>query len=241
MIQEIDVVIHLGARPGVRRSLTHPTEYNNNIAAMTSVLRFCELMGVPVVYASSSTVYGTNVAPPFKEDMPLEAESFYGLSKIINEQQAAFWKDVRSIALRFFTVYGPLGRPDMAIGIWTEAIKEGKPITLYVDEQGEYLKRDWTYIDDIVAGIKAAAVKIVNREELPKAINLGNSKPESIEKVVYKLSELLSKPIEIVKELRPVSDAPETGADIGLARKYLGFNPIVEIEDGLERVVRLSI
>lgn len=240
MFQDLDVIIHLGARPGVRRSLTHPHEYNNNVSAFTSILRFCELSGVPVVYASSSTVYGTRRAAPFSEDMALEADSYYGLTKIMNEQQAAFWSDVRSVALRFFTVYGPYSRPDMAIGKWTEAIQDDKPITLFTDENGEYLRRDWTYVDDIVSGIKAAAKKIYNEEELPKAINLGNNRPESIEKVVYILSDLLGKPIEVVKKQRPKSDAPETGADITLARKYLGFNPKTVIEDGLEKAVRLT-
>jgi UDP-glucuronate 4-epimerase len=229
--------VHLAAQAGVRHGITHPEAYvHSNLSGFVSILELLRRYpSVPLIYASSSSVYGLNPKIPFSEDDPTHSPaSFYGATKKCNEVMAHAYHHLYGIpctGLRFFTVYGPWGRPDMAYFSFAQAIAEGKSISVYGDGQ---LRRDFTYIDDIVQGT-AAAIDL----SLPHAIfNLGNSEPHSILDMVRILEKALGKEARIAYCAGPQGEVPMTYADISRAKKMLGYAPRTSLQEGLTQFIQ---
>ena len=238
------VVIHLAAQAGVRHSLEHPQDYvDANITGHLAVLELARrLPGFRhLVYASSSSVYGGNDKLPFSVDDPVDRPlSIYGATKRADELMSRSYGHLFGLpatGLRFFTVYGPWGRPDMAMFIFTRAILEGRPITLF--NEGE-MQRDFTYVDDIVAGVVAALDR--PPPSAPGApphrlYNLGNHRSEPLRRLVELVEQALGRKATI--ELAPMQpgDARASFADIASATRDLGFLPRVSIDEGVPRFV----
>jgi len=231
-------ICHLAAQAGVRYSLTHPHIYEeSNLAAFLNILEVTRHHKISrLVYASSSSVYGGNTQMPFAEtdrvDTPV---SLYAATKKANELMAHSYSHLfgfQSIGLRFFTVYGPWGRPDMAMWIFVKAIKEGKPIKVF--NHGN-MKRDFTYIDDIINGVCGAL--FADGLEQYEIFNLGNHRSEHLIEMIGIIEKELG--IEAKKELMPMQpgDVPESYADIAKARKKLDFNPETSIDKGIPRFI----
>jgi UDP-glucuronate 4-epimerase len=233
-------VIHLAAQAGVRYSLQDPFCYIDanvmgTLVMLEAVRRVRGLRGM--VYASSSSVYGANTKQPFSVDDPVDHPvSLYGATKRSCELIAESYSRLYGLpitGLRFFTVYGPWGRPDMAAYLFTRAILAGEPIQVFNEGR---MARDFTYIDDIVAGVAAAA-------DRPGAIgehriyNLGNHRPEQLLDFIGVLERLLGR--TAIKKLLPMQpgDVPASYADIETARRDLGFEPRATIETGLAAFV----
>lgn len=228
-------IIHLAAQAGVRYSLVNPKAYIiSNMEGFANILELCRHHQLPLVYASSSSVYGTNTKIPFSIEDPTDnPASFYGATKKANEVMAFSYHHLYQIpmtGLRFFTVYGPWGRPDMAYYSFAEAIYSGKPIPLF--NHGK-MERDFTYIDDIVEGILAA----VDLEGGAEIFNLGNHHPETLNTFVSLLEHYIGK--QAIVEFLPMQpgDVPITYADIELSQKRLGFTPKTSLAEGLEKFV----
>ncbi|GBD43378.1 UDP-N-acetylglucosamine 4-epimerase [bacterium HR40] len=241
---QIDRVVHLAAQAGVRWSLTHPFDYvRSNLVGHMVVLETCRhhLPGlVHLVYASSSSVYGANAKVPFSvEDRVDQPVSLYAATKRADELLSECYARLYGIpqtGLRFFTVYGPWGRPDMALYIFADAIVAGRPLTLY--NYGR-MRRDFTYIDDIVQGVLAALDRPPPREGgVPHRLyNLGNNRPVELVELVRLLERAIGRPAEVrLAELQP-GDVVETFADIEASRRDLGFVPQTPIEEGVRRFV----
>lgn len=229
-------ILHLAAQAGVRYSLENPEAYlQANINGFLNILEICRSSpSVPLIYASSSSVYGLNHIIPFAVgDQTDRQASFYGVTKKTNELMAHTYHHLYGIAvtgLRFFTVYGPWGRPDMAYFSFTKAIVEGKQIELY--NEGE-MQRDFTYISDIVAGTAAAV-----DHSFPCALfNLGNHKPEPLKKLVAILEKELRKKAKTVLVPMQPGDVVSTYADIHESETLLGFSPKVSLEEGIASFV----
>jgi UDP-glucuronate 4-epimerase len=233
-----DVVCHLAAQAGVRHSLTHPFAYQkSNLEGFLNVLELCRHNGVRrLVYASSSSVYGGNRKLPFSESDPVDHPvSLYAATKKANELMAHTYTHLfglQTVGLRFFTVYGPWGRPDMAAWLFAEAMMAGKPIRLF--NHGR-MRRDFTYIADIVPGVLAALFR--DGLDPCEVINLGSHRPENLTDFVAVLAEAVG--VEARLELLPMQpgDVEATYADIDLARRKLGFEPRTPISEGLPRFV----
>lgn len=228
-------LVHLAAQAGVRYSLVNPKAYIlSNMEGFANVLEVCRHAHLKLIYASSSSVYGTNTKIPFSIEDPTDnPASFYGATKKANEVMAFSYHhlyQIPTIGLRFFTVYGPWGRPDMAYYSFAEAIYAGKPIPLF--NHGK-MERDFTYIDDIVAGISAA----LDLEGKAEIFNLGNHKPETLNTFVSLLEKYIGKPA--LKEYLPMQpgDVPITYADIEQSQEKLGFYPKTGLAEGLEKFV----
>lgn len=230
-------IIHLAAQAGVRYSLENPEAYlKTNVDGFLSVLEVVRMHpSIKLIYASSSSVYGTNDKIPYAtSDRTDHQASLYGVTKKANELMAQSYHHLFNldlVGLRFFTVYGPWGRPDMAYFLFTKAIDEDKPIQLFNFGNCE---RDFTYIDDIVEGIVACL-------RLPKGnsiYNLGNHKPVKLSYFVETLENLLEKKAE--KKLLPLQagDVVATFADIESSIKDLGYHPKTSIEEGLSHFVK---
>ncbi len=242
---EIEIVIHLAAQAGVRYSLENPFAYvESNLVGHMVVLELCR-SGLPrlrrLVYASSSSVYGANRKVPFAEGDRVDAPvSLYAATKradeLLSESYARLY-GLPQIGLRFFTVYGPWGRPDMAYYSFALRILRGEPITLF--NHGR-MRRDFTYIDDVVAGVLAAAGHDPVRDDgIPHRIyNLGNHRPVELTTFVDLLERALGRRAE--RRLAPMQpgEVVETFADIEEARRDLGFAPRTRLEEGLERFAR---
>lgn len=251
---EPERVIHLAAQAGVRYSIDNPHAYIDcNIVGYMNILQACREQRVAhLVYASTSSVYGANKAMPFSVhhnvDHPL---SLYAATKKANELMAHTYShlfDLPTSGLRFFTVYGPWGRPDMALFKFTKAILEGKPITVF--NHGHH-KRDFTYIDDIVEGVVRVSDKVAEPNpdwtgEAPdsatsfapyRLFNIGNSKPVALEHFIQVLEECLG--IKAERELLPMQpgDVPETSADIDDLSEHVDFRPATTVETGVARFV----
>jgi len=244
-----DYVVHLGAQPGVRYSFREPSVYvRNNLVGFASVLEACRKTPPKhCVYASSSSVYGDAAKAPFREDGGAEDPvSFYGVTKKCNELMARHYAQqygVRLTGARFFSVYGPWGRPDMSPTLFASAISEGRKVPLF--NRGKNL-RDFTYIDDIVAGVvrillyppeKGAAGESGGGATHHRVFNLGHNRPVEMLLFVRMLEELLGKKAEI--ELLPPQpgDMLETCADLTAVRAAYGYEPRVPLETGLQRFV----
>jgi UDP-glucuronate 4-epimerase len=247
-------VVHLAAQAGVRHSLTDPYAYADaNLTGFLNVLEACRHTGCRhLVYASSSSVYGANTRVPFRAsdnvDHPL---SLYGATKKANELMAHAYAHLFALpatGLRFFTVYGPWGRPDMAMWLFTDAIMHDRPIKLF--NQGR-MRRDFTYIDDVVE----AVVRLVPRPPAPNpawsgdapdpatsrapwcVYNVGNSQPVEVTEVVRLIEQAVGKPA--LRELLPMQpgDVPETCADTAALERAVGFRPRTPIDEGVLRFI----
>lgn len=232
-----DIIVHLAARAGVRPSISQPKLYEEtNIAGTINLLECAKKMAITnFIFASSSSVYGKQSKVPFSESDPAnQPESPYAASKKSGEMFCFSYAQLFQIpitCLRFFTVYGPDGRPDMAVYLFTEAVLSGKPIKQFGDGS---TSRDYTYIDDIVAGVIAA----VNKPQPFKIYNLGNNHPVSLNKFIETIELVTGKKAK--REVLPnqSGDVPATYADISLAQKELGFKPTTSLEDGLKIFVK---
>jgi UDP-glucuronate 4-epimerase len=237
-----EYVVHLGAQPGVRFSMEQPAAYTrNNLVGFASVLEACRRVPPKhLVFASSSSVYGAGAKPPFREDDDTDQPvSFYGATKKANEVMAHSYAHNHSLnltGLRFFTVYGPWGRPDMAPTLFSRAICDGQPLKLF--NAGKNL-RDFTYIDDIVDGIvKVLLYPPVEQPSPPMRIfNLGHHRSVETLLFVRMLEELLGK--KAIVELLPPQpgDMFATCADLTRIQQAIGFAPKVPLEEGLRRFV----
>ncbi len=231
-------VCHLAAQAGVRYSLVNPHAYErSNLAAFVNVLEGCRHNGVErLVYASSSSVYGGNTKLPFAERDPVDRPvSLYAATKKANELMAHTYTHLfglPTVGLRFFTVYGPWGRPDMAMWIFTERLIRGEPIPVF--NHGR-MRRDFTYIDDIVAGVRASL--LADGLEPYEILNLGHHRPEELLDMIALLARTLG--VEPRMELLPMQpgDVPATYADIERARAKLGFEPRTPLSEGIPRFV----
>jgi UDP-glucuronate 4-epimerase len=237
---KFDLICHIAAQAGVRYSLVNPWEYEkSNVLGTLNVFELARKFEIKkVVYASSSSVYGGNKKVPFSEsdrvDKPI---SLYAATKIANEVMAHTYHylyNIDFVGLRYFTVYGPLGRPDMAMFKFTKAIFEDKPIDVY---NFGNMKRDFTYIDDIIEGTIKAIEFCLNNNNICEIINLGNSKPIELNYFINCIEKEVGK--EAKKNLLPLQpgDVLETYADIRKAKKLLGWEPKTEIEEGVKKFV----
>ena len=247
-----DRVVHLAAQAGVRYSLTNPHAYvDSNVTGTLNILEACRHRGTEhLVYASSSSVYGANTAMPFSVhhnvDHPV---SLYAATKKANELMAHTYSHLFAIpttGLRFFTVYGPWGRPDMALFLFTKAILEGRPIDVF--NHGR-MCRDFTYIDDIVSGV----VKVIDKVATPNPVwtgdepdpatsaapyrlyNIGNNNPVELTDFIRVIEESLGRKAEVNLLPMQPGDVPATYADIDDLVRDVGFSPATSIEVGVGR------
>ena len=236
MGQGVDVVVHLAALAGVRPSIERPMAYQDvNVNGTCCLLEAARKHRVTrFVFASSSSVYGNNPKTPFSEtdnvDFPI---SPYAASKKAGELLCHTYHHLFDLAvtcLRFFTVYGPRQRPDLAIHKFGRLIEAGKPITMFGDGKS---MRDYTYIDDIVAGVMAA----IERCRGYRIYNLGNSSPVSLADLIAGIEEALGKKAIVVRDKAQAGDVERTYADITRAQAELGFQPKTEMKAGLARFV----
>ena len=237
-------VVHLAAQAGVRYSVDHPHVYiESNIMGFLNILEGCRHTGVKhLVYASSSSVYGLNSKMPFSvADRTDRPASLYGATKKANELMAHSYSHLYGIpatGLRFFTVYGPWGRPDMATFLFTRAILAGKPISLF--NHGK-MKRDFTYIDDIIEGIVRVMGNVPVRPQpgLPpcRVYNIGNENPVELERFVQILEEQLGKKAVIEYLPMQAGDVVATYADVQDLTADVGFHPVTSPETGLRNFI----
>ncbi|MBM4147927.1 MAG: NAD-dependent epimerase [Lentisphaerae bacterium] len=233
-----DRVCHLAAQAGVRYSLTHPHVYQkSNLEGFLNVLEACRNNAVPrLVYASSSSVYGGNTKLPFSESDPVDSPvSLYAATKKANELMAHVYTRLygfQTVGLRFFTVYGPWGRPDMAYWLFTKAMLRGEAIPVF--NHGR-MQRDFTYIDDIVKGVLASL--FADGLQPYEVINLGNHKPELLTDFINTIASALGvTPKMNMLPMQP-GDVPATFADTTLAKERLGFEPETPMSEGIPRFV----
>ena len=241
---EIDRVVHLAAQPGVRYSVENPRAYvTANLVGQIEVLEACRHLPTleHFVFASSSSVYGGNTKLPFAIDDPVDQpQSLYAATKKSDELMSFCYAHLYALpttGLRFFTVYGPWGRPDMAPWLFTEAIIAGKPIKLF--NHGK-MRRDFTYIDDIVAGVIACLDKPPPAGATPpyRLYNLGNSNSEDLGRFVAILEAAIGKKAIIERVPMPPGDIEATYADISATTRDFGFLPKTALAEGLPRFVQ---
>jgi UDP-glucuronate 4-epimerase len=238
---EIDSIAHLAAQAGVRYSLSKPLAYvDSNLRGQVIVLEAARKLRNlrNLIYASSSSVYGANRKQPYSVDDRVDHPvSLYAASKRAGELIAESYcrsYGVTCTGLRFFTVYGPWGRPDMALYLFTEAILEGRPIKVFNNGR---MSRDFTYIDDVIDGVAAAVYRPSTEPGEHRIYNIGNNRPEALLDFITTLERALGR--EAVKEMLPmqVGDVVSTYADIEPARRDLGFEPRTTIAEGIPRFV----
>lgn len=238
-----ELVVHLAAQAGVRYSLDNPGAYvQSNLVAFGHVLEACRRHRIRhLIYASSSSVYGARATVPFREDDDTDASaSFYAATKKSNELMAYSYSDVHQFpatGLRFFTVYGPWGRPDMAYFSFTAKMLAGQPIPVFAEG---LLQRDFTYIDDIVEGVIRVLHKPQPREsgKAPHAVfNIGNSHPVRVIDFVRMLERITG--VNATMEFLPMQagDVPITCADTSRLHEWTGFAPYIPLEEGLKKFV----
>ena len=229
-----DVVVHLAARAGVRPSLKDPCLYHRvNVIGSQHVLDACRDYGPShLVFASSSSVYGGCTDVPFRETLPVDRPiSPYAATKRMNELMGHVYSHVYGLnvtMLRFFTVYGPRQRPDMAIHTFAELIEAGKPVPMFGDGS---TARDYTYIDDILDGV----VKAIDKPFRFEIFNLGESRTTTLRELIGLVAQALGKSARIEQFPLQPGDVEITCADIAKAKAMLGYNPQIAIEEGLRR------
>ena len=227
-----DMVVNLAAQAGVRYSIENPYAYlDSNLTGFLNILEMCRNYEVGgLIYASSSSVYGSNTKYPFSTtDMTDNPIALYGATKKANELMAHSYShlyDLPTTGLRYFTVYGPWGRPDMAMYIFTENIFQGKAIPVF--NHGN-MKRDFTFVDDIISGTRSAMEKNYACE----IFNLGNKKSENLMDMIKIIETNLSKKADIDFQPMKPGDVPESFADIDKSIEKLDYNPKIDIEDGI--------
>lgn len=239
-VEQFDRVIHLAAQAGVRYSIEAPFDYvDSNLVGMMTILEGCRHNQVQhLVYASSSSVYGMNDKIPFSEtDQVDNPVSLYAATKKANELMAHSYSKLYKIpttGLRFFTVYGPAGRPDMAPWLFTEAILKGEPIKVF--NQGEMM-RDFTYIDDIVEGVMRIQ-DVIPGTEIPYSLfNIGNNEPIQLSRFISAIETACGKDAEkIMLDMQP-GDVERTYADTSRLEEIVGYKPQTEIEQGIAKFV----
>ena len=236
-LPDVDVIVHLAAAAGVRPSIDDPVRYQEiNVDGTQNLLELARHRGIrQFVFASSSSVYGVNPNVPWSEDdHVLQPISPYASTKISGELLGhvyAHLHGIRFLALRLFTVYGPRQRPDLAINKFAGLILNGRPIPLYGDGS---TRRDYTYVGDIVAGLREAMAY----EQTPfEVINLGNDRTVSLMELVRALEEVLDRKATIERLPEQPGDVPQTWANIGKARRLLGYQPATSLLDGLRRFI----
>ena len=252
--QAIERVVHLAAQAGVRYSLTHPHAYaESNLTGFLHVLEGCRSRRVThLVYASSSSVYGGNTAMPFRAEAPADHPlALYGATKKANEAMAHAYSHLYGIpttGLRFFTVYGPWGRPDMALFSFTRAILAGEPIPVF--NHGHH-KRDFTYVDDVVEGI----VRVLDRPARPdpafdparpdpaassapyRLYNIGNGRPVDLITYIRTLEAALGRAARLDLQPMQPGDVPDTWADCTPLQRDTGYKPSTPVSEGIARFV----
>ncbi|HEY0334884.1 MAG TPA: NAD-dependent epimerase/dehydratase family protein [Stenotrophomonas sp.] len=233
-------VVHLAAQAGVRYSLENPQAYvDSNLVGFVNMLELCRHRGIGhLVYASSSSVYGDSATPPFSEDQRVDRpRSLYAATKAANELMAYTYTQLyglRATGLRFFTVYGPWGRPDMAPLLFSRAVLAGRPIEVF--NQGR-MRRDFTYIDDIVAGVLGALDHPGGDTEPHRVFNLGNHTPVELEHFIAVIEQAAGQAAhKLYRPMQP-GDMVETMADTHRAHAAFGYEPATPIEVGLPPVV----
>jgi UDP-glucuronate 4-epimerase len=235
-----EYVVHLAAQPGVRYSLENPWAYAQaNLVAFINLIEASQRAGVKhFVFASSSSVYGANEKSPSSTSDPVDHPiSLYAATKKSNELMAHVYSHLYNLpttGLRFFTVYGPWGRPDMATWKFTEAILQGKPIDVYNFGR---MKRDFTYVDDIIEGVVRTIWHTPTSTVPYRIYNIGNNRPTELLRFIEVLEEALGKKAE--KNLLPLQpgDVLETCADVDELIRDVGFKPSTPIEEGLPKFV----
>ena len=246
---EVGQIVHLGAQAGVRASIGHPDAYvRSNLVGHCNMLELARRVRTPhFVYASSSSVYGANATLPFQvEDRTDQPLSLYAATKkadeLLSESYARLYR-IPTTGLRFFTVYGPWGRPDMAMYIFTKALFDGTPIPLF--NSGK-MRRDFTYIDDIVAGVVAALDRPPADDgqikpggsSAPHALyNIGNSRSEELGRVVELLEQATGRTAVLDPQPMQLGEVSETFADLGASERDLGFKPATSIDEGIPHFV----
>jgi UDP-glucuronate 4-epimerase len=235
--EKFDCIVHLAARAGVRPSLSQPLLYTEtNITGTLNLLELAREHRVEqFVFGSSSSVYGINAKVPFSEEDPIRQPiSPYAATKAAGEllcHTYAHLYGIRCVALRFFTVYGARQRPDLAIHKFARLIAEGRPIPVFGDGT---TRRDYTYIDDIIAGVRAAIDYCASPYEV---FNLGESQTVELNRLIALLEKELDRQAVIDRRGMQPGDVPQTYADVSKARRLLGYDPQTKIEDGIKRFV----
>ena len=246
---EFDRIVHLGAQAGVRYSMENPQAYvQSNLVGHCNMLELARQRGSHMVYASSSSVYGGNISLPFRvEDRVDHPLSLYAATKKADELLSESYANIHRLpltGLRFFTVYGPWGRPDMAMWTFTKALLAGEPLPLF---NGGQMRRDFTYIDDIVSGVVACLDSPpadnggakAGGSSAPHALyNIGNSRSEDLMRVVELLEQETGRKALLDPKPMQIGDVKETFADISGIERDHGFQPTTSIEDGIPRFVR---
>jgi UDP-glucuronate 4-epimerase len=234
---QFDCVVHLAARAGVRPSLAEPVLYTEtNIDGTVNLLELARAYDVrQFIFGSSSSVYGENEKVPFAEDDPIfKPISPYAATKAAGELLCHTYSHLfglRCVCLRFFTVYGARQRPDLAIHKFARLISEGKPIPVFGDGT---TRRDYTYVEDIIAGVRAAMDYEASDYEV---INLGGSRTVSLSELIALLERELGQKARIDRQPTQPGDVPQTYADVTRARRLLGYDPQTPIEEGIRRFV----
>lgn len=243
-VNDADAVIHLAAQAGVRYSLENPFAYGqSNLIGHLSVLELVRHHPKKprLVYASSSSVYGANSKAPFSEDDRVDHPvSLYAATKRSNEMMSESYAKLygmEQVGLRFFTVYGPWGRPDMAYWTFTRDIIEGRPIRVFNNGQ---LKRDFTWIDDIVVGVVSTALDQPKTANLPlhRIYNIGNNRPVELGRFIEIVEEAVGKKAEKIMEPMQPGDVHATYANIDALARDHGFAPTTRLEEGIPRFVK---
>ncbi len=235
--QKFDCIVHLAARAGVRPSLAEPELYaETNINGTVNLLQLARRHEIKqFVFGSSSSVYGINAKVPFAEDDPIRQPiSPYAATKAAGELICHTYSHlygIRCVCLRFFTVYGARQRPDLAIHKFANLIDQGKSIPVFGDGT---TRRDYTFVDDIIQGVRAAIDYSASDYEV---INLGESRTVELAELIALLEKELDQKAVIERQPMQPGDVPQTFADIGKARKLLGYNPQTQIEEGIRRFV----
>ncbi len=235
---QFDVVCNLAAQAGVRYSIEHPHVYQKaNLEAFLNILECCRHSNVPrLVYASSSSVYGGNTKLPFSESDSVDSPvSLYAATKKANELMAHCYTHLyglQTIGLRFFTVYGPWGRPDMAMWLFTKAMLDGKPIQVFNNGK---MQRDFTFVDDIISGVKSSMFgEGLDPYEI---FNIGNHRSENLMDMIGIIADALDiKPEMQMMPMQP-GDVPATYADIDRIHTKLGYKPTTPISEGIPKFI----
>lgn len=232
-LDDIDVIVHLAAKAGVRPSIKDPVLYQDvNVGGTQNLLEFARRRGIKqFVFASSSSVYGINTHVPWSEDDKLMPISPYASTKLSCEMLGHVYSHlygIRFLALRFFTVYGPGQRPDLAIHKFFRAISNGQPIPVFGDGS---TSRDYTYVEDTVKGIESA---ILYESSDFEVINLGNHRTITLEGLIDAIEETCGKKAIIDRQPEQPGDVPQTYADIAKARKLLQYKPSTDLKTGLD-------
>lgn len=235
--EKFDSIVHLAARAGVRPSLSEPQLYaETNINGTVNLLELARKHEIKqFVFGSSSSVYGINAKVPFSEEDPIHQPiSPYAATKAAGELICHTYSHlygIRCVCLRFFTVYGARQRPDLAIHKFAQLIDEGKAIPVFGDGT---TRRDYTYIDDIIQGVRAAIDYTATEYEV---INLGESRTVELRELIVLMEKALDQKAVIDRQPMQPGDVPQTFADIAKARRLLGYNPKTQIEEGIHRFV----